>query len=208
MLGLLFLSTALAWEGQPGIWLPGATPLGSATGRAGLGVVFDEGGEQLVLQGVVGATPHLAINARGELGAGASEMGVGLRYLAFSRDGFSLAPFGHFEFGDHRTDVFLGLAGAVAGQSVGVDASLTLVGAQTSNGAGTLVLPPGALAWFEAGLTFHPAKRQELRLAAVSEDRFQVAATYRWYGSWWFVEPSILFWPDDLSARAQAGVRF
>lgn len=209
MLSLVLLaSTALAWEGQPGLWLPGATSLGTKTGRAGVGVVFDEGREQLVLQGIVGVAPKLAINARGEVGDGNGELGLGLRYLAMNKEGFTLAPYSHFELGDHRTDAYLGLAGAVSGNAVGIDASLTLIGAHTTNGSGTLVLPPQALQWFEAGLTFHPARRQELRVGAIREDRFQLVATYRWHGEWWYVEPSILYWPDDLSARAQAGVRF
>lgn len=207
-LALLALSSALAWEGQPGLWLPGATSIGSKTGRAGVGVLFDEGGEQLVLQGIVGLAPRVALNARGEIGGGGGELGLGLRYIALSKEDFTLAPYGHFEIGDNHTDAFLGLAAAIDGGGVGVDASLTLIGAQTSNGSGTMVLPPQALRWFEAGVTFHPARRQELRLGVINEERFQAVATYRWHGEWWYVEPSILYWPDDLSARAQAGVRF
>ncbi len=205
---LLLSSIALAWEGQPGLWLPGATAIGTKTGRAGVGVEFDDGGEQLVLQGILGLGPKLALNARGEVAQGNGELGLGLRFIALNKEGFTLAPYGHFELGQNHTDAFLGLSAAVSGNSVGIDASLTLIGAETHSGSGTMVLPPSALRWFEAGLTFHPARRQELRIGAISEDRFQMAATYRWYGEWWYVEPSILYWPDDLSARAQAGVRF
>lgn len=209
MFGLVLLaSTALAWEGQPGLWLPGATSLGAASGRAGLGVVWEQGDERLLLQGIVGATSRLAINALGYVGGGGSGLGLGMRYRVLAQDGFGLAPYAQLEIAPAGTDAFLGLAGAFDGDAVSLDASLTLLGAHTASGGGTLVLPPRALAWFEAGVTFYPARRQELRLGAISRDEFELAVTYRWHGAWWYVEPSILYWPDDLTARAAAGVRF
>lgn len=209
MLALIaLLQPALAWEGQPGLWLPGATQMHAVSGRAGVGVLFDQSGEQLVLNGIVGATSRLAINLAGEAGRQGSGLGVGARYIVLSKEGFRLAPYAQLQLYDHHSEAWLGLAGSVTGDTVGVDASLTLIGANTSNGQGALVLPPRALAWFEAGLTFHPAHNQELRVGAISQDHFQLVATYRWHGNWWYVEPSVLYWPDDLSARAMAGVRF
>lgn len=209
MISLLFMaSTALAWEGQPGLWLPGATPLGQATGRAGLGVHWDGAGERAVLQGIVGATPNLAINAAGFLGNGVADVGLGLRYTVLNKQGFALAPYSQFEFGQGDTDTYLGLAAAFYGDGATLDGSLTLIGAHTHDGQGSLVLPPNALRWFEAGVSFRPARRQEVRLGAINQERFQLAVTYRWRGEWWYVEPTVLWWPDDLAARLQAGVRF
>ena len=205
---LLMASTALAWEGQPGLWLPDATPMGQSTGRAGLGVHWDGAGERAVLQGIVGATPKLAINAAGFIGNGAADVGVGFRYMVLSKQGFTLAPTAQFQIGQGDTDTYIGLAGSFFGDGATLDASLTLIGANTHDGTGSLVLPPHALRWFEAGVTFHPAKRQELRIGAINQDDFQLVATYRWRGDWWFVEPSVLWWPEDLAARLQAGVRF
>lgn len=207
---LLLASTALAWEGQPGLWLPGATPLGQGDGRAGIGVHWDNNSsaERVFLQGVVGATPHLAINAAGYAGGGVADMGLGLRYTVLNKQGFALAPFSQFEFGQGYTDTYLGLAGAFYGDGATLDGSLTLIQASTHGGDGSLVLPPHALKWFEAGVSFRPARRQELRLGVLNQERFQATVTYRWRGDWWYVEPSVLWWPGDISARLHAGVRF
>lgn len=206
---LLLVSTALAWEGQPGLWLPGATSLGAKTGRAGLGVAWGQnGGESLYGQGIVGATSRLAINVDGALQEGGGGLGLGLRYRALVKDGFALAPYAQFEFASAGTSTYLGLAGAFAGDGATLDASLTLFAAQTYDGHGTVVAPPDALGWFEAGLTFYPAKQQELRLGVLGQQDLNLAVTYRWRGSWWYVEPSLLWWPEDLSAQLGAGVRF
>lgn len=207
---LVALPLAQAWEGQPGLWLPGATPLAGSSGRFGAGVAWsDTQGESVLLKGIVGLGSRFALQGEGYVGGGRDpDVGLGLRYVALHNDGFSLAPYGLFEVGPGGTDSYLGLAGNFAGQSAAFDASLTLIGAHTSHGEGALVLPPRALAWLEAGITFYPAKHQEFRVGAVSRDDLQLAATYRWRGSWWYVEPSVLYWPGDLAARLQAGVRF
>ena len=211
---LSLIPASLAADGQPGLWLPGATPLGSATGQAGVGVQWDDGGGQSVLlKGIVGAGQIVAINAEGYVGAGGDggrwpDLGVGARFLVLNKDGFGLAPYGHFEFEGRTLDSFLGLAGAFSGEHIRVDASLTLIAAETGNGGGTVILPPDAMAWLEAGVAFFPARGQELRLGALSRDELLATVTYRWFGGWWYVEPSLMYWPGELSARAHAGVRF
>lgn len=214
MIPLLFVtlsSAALALEGQPGLWLPGSTRLGQADGRFGAGVVWAEGGgESVMLKGIVGASSRVAFNAEGFLGGapGYPDVGLGVRVRVIEESNASLAPYLQVDFHDSATHSYAGLAGAIAADTFTFDASLTLLGAQTDNGRGSLVGPPDALRWLEAGLTWHPAPSQELRLGAISRDRFQMALSYRWLGSWWYVEPDLQYWPHDLDARLHAGVRF
>lgn len=211
-LTLLTISTlALALEGQPGLWLPGSTRLGQADGRFGAGVVWAEsGGESVMIKGIVGATSRLAFNAEGFIGGapGYPDVGAGVRYRVIEESHASVAPYLQVDFHDQATNSYAGVAGAFAGDHITFDGSLTLLGASMNGGEGRLIGPPAALRWLEAGLTWHPAQRQELRLGAISRDVFQMALSYRWLGSWWYVEPDLLYWPGDLDARLHAGVRF
>ena len=72
---LVLISAAAALEGLPGQWLPGASPLSARQGWFGAGVAWDwsgPGGEGpgMLVRGVVGAGPRLAINAEGHLTRG------------------------------------------------------------------------------------------------------------------------------------------
>lgn len=210
---LLFTcSLASAFEGQPGLWLPGSTSLPARQGRFGAGVVWGEGsGESVLIKGIIAPVNRLALSAEGVVGSGGDplpDLGVGLRYSVLDKEGFTLAPFNQLEITGRALTDYLGLAGGWAGTQVALDASLSLFAAESQGERGTFVLPPEALRWLEGGVTFYPARQQELRVGALSRDVFQLTLTYRWMGRWWYVEPSLMWWPGDLDARAHAGVRF
>ncbi len=214
---LMLISAAAALEGMPGQWLPGASPLSARQGWVGAGVAWDWSGpggasQGLLMRGVVGAGPRLAINAEGHLTRGdpISDLGIGLRHIVWNKEGFRLAPFGHFEFNGAGMDGIIGLAGQVDGSKLDFDASLSLLTfrAEESAGSATLLLPPQSMTALDAGVTFAPASQQELRLGILSDDRVRLSLGYRWLGPWWLISADLLLWPDDTGARLVASLRF
>lgn len=214
---LMLISAAAALEGMPGQWLPGASPLSARQGWVGAGVAWDWSGpggasQGLLMRGVVGAGPRLAINAEGHLTRGdpISDLGIGLRHIVWNKEGFRLAPFGHFEFNGVGMDGIIGLAGQVDGSKLDFDASLSLLTfrAEENAGSATLLLPPQSMTALDAGVTLAPASQQELRLGILSDDRVRMSLGYRWLGPWWLISADLLLWPDDTGARLVASLRF
>ena len=214
---LMLISAAVALEGQPGQWLPGASPLSARQGWVGAGVAWDwsgpgGAGQGLLMRGVVGAGPRLAINAEGHLTRGdpISDLGIGLRHNIWSQDGFTLAPFAHLEFDGAGTDGYFGLAGHVDGARADIDASLSLLTMRAEEGASTaqLLLPPESMTALDAGVTIAPASQQELRLGVLSDERMRLSLGYRWLGPWWLVSADLLYRPGDTGARLLAALRF
>ena len=164
------------------------------------------------MRGVVGATGRLAVNAEGHLTRGdpVSDLGLGIRHMTWSKDGFRLAPFAHLEFGGSGMDGYFGLAGQVDGSRVDVDMSLSLLTMRAEEEASTaqLILPPDSMTALDAGVTLSPASQQELRLGVLSDDQFQLSLGYRWLGPWWLVSADLLYWPDSTGARLMAALRF
>ena len=214
---LVLISAAAALEGLPGQWLPGASPLSARQGWFGAGVAWDwsgPGGEGpgMLVRGVVGAGPRLAINAEGHLTRGdpISDLALGIRHTTWNRDGFRLAPFGHFTFDGSGMDGHFGLAGHVDGSRADVDVSLSLLSLRTEEQANTaeLLLPPASLTALDAGVTLSPASQQELRLGVLSDDRLRLTLGYRWLGPWWLISADLMYWPGDTGARMLAALRF
>ena len=102
---LVLISTALALEGLHGAWLPGASPLAARQGWVGAGAAWDwsgpgDHGQGMLLRGVVGAGPRLALNIEGNLNQSEliSDLQIGLRRNVWSRDGIHLAHEDAFSF--------------------------------------------------------------------------------------------------------------
>lgn len=214
---LVMISAAAALEGQPGQWLPGASPLSARQGWVGAGVAWDwsgpgGAGQGVLMRGVVGAGPRLAINAEGHLTRGdpLSDLGIGIRHIAWNKDGFRLAPFGHLEFDGVGMDGYFGLSGHADGARADIDVSLSLLTLRADEGASTaqLLLPPEAMTALDAGVSIAPASNQELRIGILSDDRVRMTLGYRWLGPWWLVSADLLYWPGDTGARLLAALRF
>ncbi|MFT4979345.1 MAG: hypothetical protein ACI8S6_005255 [Myxococcota bacterium] len=214
---LTCLSTAQALEGLTGQWLPGASPLRPRQGWVAGGGAWDWGGpggdgEGLLMRGVVGLGYRTALSAEGHLSLGdpVADLGLGVRTIVLSTDGFRLAPFGHFVFNGDGLDGYLGLAGHMTADRVDIDASFTLVQLDLSEGSseGSIILPPDAMNAFDLGVSIAPAGGQELRIGALYQDRFRLTLGYRWLGDWWLVQADLLWWPRDTGARVLAGLRF
>ncbi len=214
---LMLISAAAALEGMPGQWLPGASPLSARQGWVGLGVAWDwsgpgGAGPGVLMRGVVGASPRMAINAEGHLTRGdpLSDLGLGIRHIVYSKDGFRLAPFAHLEFDGAGMDGYFGLAGHADGSRADLDVSLSLLTLRADEGASqaTLLLPPESMTALDAGVTISPASQQELRMGILSDERVRLTLGYRWLGPWWLISADLLFWPGDTGARLVASLRF
>jgi len=202
-----------------GQWLPGASPLKPRQGWASGGGAWDwsgpggEGnGEGLLMRGVVGLGYRTALSAEGHLSLGdpVADLGLGVRTIVLSQDGFRLAPFGHFVFNGDGLDGYIGLAGHVTSDRLNFDASFTLLQLDIQEGSsqGQLLLPPEALTAFDLGVALAPAAGQELRIGAMYQERFRLTLGYRWLGPWWLVQADLLWWPGETGARVTAGLRF
>lgn len=211
------LPSASALEGLTGQWLPGASALKPRQGWVVAGAAWDWSGpggtgEGLLTRGVVGLGYRTALNFEGHLALGDPlvDLGAGIRTIVVSREGFRLAPFGHFEFGGDSLDGYLGLSGHMSGDRLDLDASLSLLRLDLTEGAGqgALLLPPAGMTALDVGAAFAPAKGQELRGGLLYQERLRFSVGYRWFGSWWLVNADLLLWPADTSARITAGLRF
>ena len=214
---LSLVPSAAALEGLTGQWLPGASRLKPRQGFVLAGAAWDWGGpggdgEGLLTRGVVGLGYRTALNFEGHLALGdpVADLGAGVRTIVLSREGFRLAPFGHFEFGGDHLDGYLGLSGHMSGENLDLDASFSLIRLDLAEGSseGALILPPPGMAAFDLGAAFAPAKGQELRGGLLYQDRLRFSVGYRWLGPWWLVCADLLLWPKDTSARVTAGLRF
>ncbi|MDG1480790.1 MAG: hypothetical protein P8R54_14440 [Myxococcota bacterium] len=214
---LMLISAAAALEGMPGQWLPGASPLSARQGWIGAGVAWDWSGPGgaspgLLMRGVVGAGPRLAINAEGHLTRGdpISDLGIGIRRIVWNQEGFRLAPFGHLEFSGDTMDGIIGMSGQVDGSTLDFDASLSLLTFRAEEGAesATLLLPPQSMTALDAGITIAPASQQELRMGILADERVRLSLGYRWLGPWWLISADLLLWPNDTGARLVAAARF
>ncbi|MFT5681139.1 MAG: hypothetical protein ACI8RZ_002045 [Myxococcota bacterium] len=217
MMFLMMIAAASALEGLPGQWLPGASPLSARQGWVGAGVAWDWSGpggvgQGVLMRGVVGAGPRLAINAEGHLTRGdpLSDLGLGIRHIVLNKDGFRLAPFAHLEFDGAGMDGYFGLAGQADGSKVDFDASLSLLRfrAEESASSATLLLPPESMTALDAGVTIAPASQQELRVGILSDERVRLSLGYRWLGPWWLISADLLYRPNDAGARLVASLRF
>ena len=194
MLHLLLCSLAAALDGQSSIHLPGAEKTLGKLGRAGLGAAWTESEISPYFSGCYNLPRGLADLSYQHSSRFTASYRLPIQFKGI----WAIAPFTTFVWEDHGT-VGAGLSSQLHVSTVKIDFAIQLLSYD-----GDLGFPTDRL---EAGFSFPPAPRQELRIGYAYMTQHELNLRYQHSGSWLFQDVQLFGGLEDWGARGVVGVR-